>query len=1697
MRKTTPFRLGFLVISVMALLRLAVPAAQPELVKNIYEGSDYQGISPGQMTAAGNRFFMWGTDQAHGRELWVSDGTGSGTHRVKDIREGKNGLEDALLVASGNRVFFRANDGEHGDELWVSDGTEAGTRLVADLRYGEKPSYPTLIQPMKNGVMFVADSDDLRTSLWFTDGTSKGTVQIKVLETGHGEASGNYEALSWMTVKGFYYFFVREPADGMLGLWASDGTVSGTKRVQALGIAPFTDECLILGAVGKTIYFQAPDAEGRRYLWKTEGTAASTMRLKELFYSISGDVLQTFAVIGKQAFMLMENENSGQLEIWTSDGTPAGTRNLADFVGMPALQQVLGLTARGSHLDVIYQGPEDSRSSVWSYDSKTHQGQFLYEPASEDEQLRDFVVVGDQLIFLREKAGAAPSYQLGRLGPQGGEPQWLQEFPGGLWDLSEGRMLALNGHAYLAMYPNVDSWAGLWKTDGTEAGTEQIIPNLDQSPASSYPKNLRTIDGHIYFAATDAQHGTELWRSDGTGGGTVLVADVWPGETGSAPADMVELNGLIYFTAEDSAHGRELWCTDGTAEGTRLVKDLIEGTDSSKPEELIAFGNHVYFRAKLSPTEGWELWRSDGTAEGTVVYATLYPGPTTGSGANPRDFSIVDGWLYFIATNDSALRRASVFRTQGADAGITLAEVEPTVELVEGTTGVTDIAVRPPLPGVPANTVLQPSQSIIYYCIHNSNSSRTLGYLTVNGEPTEILTQSMRSLNSLAVSGVHVFWFSPWGDGGIYISNGTPQNTALLTSYGRYAGAAMDRVFFYNPSSDVTQLRCLQTSPRLVEMTVLEVKEGVTFNPLHAEENTLFFFCSNLNGAPYLMRSSGTPVSTRPVIELGKAGLGWNGLEWSQEHFQVMNEHLYFGGRGAEGVELYALPLQAEVEVALRLPDGSSQLLPPGQAVDFGADGLGIPRQALLEFRNLGYKTLYGLSITTSSLTPEDFAIVEPYEGVGHIAPGQVGLKAITFTPSRRGLRTGSLEISGEGIDLELQLKGRGLGPNDPPVFGGIGSLKSSSSLIREGDSSMIGPPMYGTPGGRVASVWMKDDKQISDEEYISFSSTQFKHAGTYRYFAVNGGGYTEAPPTYIAVVRELSDYVLGMLGKSVTLTCQVAGPASRISYQWRRHGSPLSSSGRIQGAQSAKLTLSDLQLEDAASYDCEVTLHTLDGPQTVIHGATQLGLEDGPYARASELHLVSYLGEPVEYYLELNVEGRIQIKGLPPGLTMNANGVITGNPTKLLPLNPATGQPRPYVITTTVRDAETGRTGAPSTFTWTILPPLQAGDYEGNVPRQADGSDPLDRGGHVRFTISAKNSLSGILRYRGKDHRFTGTAGPAHEGTAVGITIPRKGKSPLTLDVYYDPFTRNCETVLADVETDFEALFIARSRAFTDSAPDLRYEGTHHIALKRDDLEADDNAPAGAGFLTLTINRQAQVKWAGRLADDTPITGSGILGRPLNSLDESGLRIDLHAEPYKQGGALHGFMDGSPDIAGSLVGWTGVTTWNKTGLSKPGKKRAYVQGLPLQTLNVDGSQYLPPVGGNLIFGMQAVAELGGNGAFYLSDPQTLESDISSHFHLLANNRVTLLGDGLSAPLENLTIDAQKGLFSGTVKVEDENPDNPSQPFIRKAKFQGVLLNLQQEGVGFCLLPELPDESGETLSNTPLRSFMSGIHLLR
>lgn len=199
------------------------------------------------------------------------------------------------------------------------------------------------------------------------------------------------------------------------------------------------------------------------------------------------------------------------------------------------------------------------------------------------------------------------------------------------------------GHWYFSA-KNVATGTELYRTDGTPGGTTLFL-DIWPGEKSGLPLQLTVAAGSLWFSASTEAHGRELWKSDGTVAGTTLLKDISLGGGDSNPIAPIPLGGKVYFSAYDSAHGTELWSTDGTSSGTQLVVDIRPGGWGAvyAPSMVLdPSGTKLLFAAN-DGIVGLGLWESDGTALGTKLLADIEPGPVSSS---PTDLTVALGTVF-------------------------------------------------------------------------------------------------------------------------------------------------------------------------------------------------------------------------------------------------------------------------------------------------------------------------------------------------------------------------------------------------------------------------------------------------------------------------------------------------------------------------------------------------------------------------------------------------------------------------------------------------------------------------------------------------------------------------------------------------------------------------------------------------------------------------------------------------------------------------------------------------------------------------------------------------------------------------------------------------------------------------------------------------------------------------------------------
>jgi ELWxxDGT repeat protein len=214
----------------------------------------------------------------------------------------------------------------------------------------------------------------------------------------------------------------------------------------------------------------------------------------------------------------------------------------------------------------------------------------------------------------------------------------------------------------------------LWKSDGTAAGTV-LVKDLNPGSGVSDLVYLTAVGSTLFFSGYEPATGGELWKSDGTAAGTVLVKDIIPGTDSSGPGNLKAVGSTLFFQAYEPTTGYELWKSDGTAAGTVLVKDIIPGSGYGYLQNLTAVGSTLFFVA-YEPATGYELWKSDGTAAGTVLMKDINPGAGSSS---PQILTAMGSTLFFVAYEPGTGHE--LWKSDGTAAGtVLLKDINPGTE---------------------------------------------------------------------------------------------------------------------------------------------------------------------------------------------------------------------------------------------------------------------------------------------------------------------------------------------------------------------------------------------------------------------------------------------------------------------------------------------------------------------------------------------------------------------------------------------------------------------------------------------------------------------------------------------------------------------------------------------------------------------------------------------------------------------------------------------------------------------------------------------------------------------------------------------------------------------------------------------------------------------------------------------------------
>jgi ELWxxDGT repeat protein len=402
---------------------------------------------------------------------------------------------------------------------------------------------------------------------------------------------------------------------------------------------------------------------------------------------------------------------------------------------------------------------------------------------------------------------------------------------------------------------------GLLVSIGAAGQTVNLLKDINTitNTSGSSPANFTNVGGVIFFTATDPERGTELWKTNGTGVGTVVVKDINPGSSSSIPSSpyLTAIGSTVYFTATDGLNGYELWKSDGTDVGTVMVKD-INTTGNSTPSYIIAVGSNLYFAAD-NGTNGRELWKSDGTTGNTVMLTEIYSGST---GSNPLYLTNANGTIYFRATHPSY--GTELWKTTGGAPSL----VE---DIYSGSTNSSS----------PYNiTALNAASSSIVLFAATDGTNGTELWVSSGTAATTNVVSIYSVLTGFTTCGLSL---CPVYD---YSGSSSPDYFASTGSY-----------VYFAATSSTTGREVYRHNGTTLALVEDEVASG-DLNPLHLTNVSGTIFFSGSNGGDRELYKATTSTVTL-VTNINGSGSS------SPTDFEAAGTSVYFSATGTNGTEFY------------------------------------------------------------------------------------------------------------------------------------------------------------------------------------------------------------------------------------------------------------------------------------------------------------------------------------------------------------------------------------------------------------------------------------------------------------------------------------------------------------------------------------------------------------------------------------------------------------------------------------------------------------------------------------------------------------------------------------------------------------------------------------------------------------------------
>lgn len=367
----------------------------------------------------------------------------------------------------------------------------------------------------------------------------------------------------------------------------------GTTNTRLTNISGFNPSNLVV--FNNKLYFTATDSSFGRELWEYNGTSAN--RISDFNPNVGNSDPGNLTVVASQMF-LTAIDNSNTRKLWVYNGT---NMTLVDInPGFATINTVNSPSTFATAFNNRLFFTAQNNTQIWSTDGVTKQ--VISVGGTATSYARSLTVVGSNLYFTASDGTTGHEvwkYQ------SGSTASLVKDITPGNNGYAPTFLTAVGNTLYFVTDSDNDFNLELWKSDGTEGGTLRINPNGDSPNIGFGSIYLTAVGNTLYFVANDLDTGVELWKTDSTDANTEVVKDIWSGSNNSIPTSLVNFNGTLAFAASDGSN-REVWFSDGTAINTQKVSNIYT-TGNANPSQLTVVGTKLF----LTATDG---------ASGTELY---------------------------------------------------------------------------------------------------------------------------------------------------------------------------------------------------------------------------------------------------------------------------------------------------------------------------------------------------------------------------------------------------------------------------------------------------------------------------------------------------------------------------------------------------------------------------------------------------------------------------------------------------------------------------------------------------------------------------------------------------------------------------------------------------------------------------------------------------------------------------------------------------------------------------------------------------------------------------------------------------------------------------------------------------------------------------------------------------------------------